>query len=328
LPGLAPRAAFSARSGSRRLMLRYCFIVIFSCGTASANQPCVIGAGGGSGERPKRAAEEAGHRRFVDQGRVPMENALLVGLSRQMALTHELDVIANNIANINTTGYKADNAMFEEYLMPRASDQSFIGQDRRIRYVEDRASWIDMSQGAIQQTGNPLDVAISGSGYFVVQTPNGQQRYTRNGAFSINGAGQLVTSDGNQVIGDSGPISFQSTDHDVTISRSGIITVREGNSTADSQRGNLQLVNFVQTQLLQKDGGSTFEAPAGVTPDPVPANTYVVQGAIEKSNVNGVSAMARLIEITRSYTDIANILQQQSDQRRSALSQLSQTPNS
>jgi flagellar basal-body rod protein FlgF len=257
-----------------------------------------------------------------------MENTLLVGLSRQVGLAHELDVIANNIANINTTGYKADNAMFEQYLMPRASDQSFIGQDRRIRYVEDRGTWIDMTQGAIQQTGNPLDVAISGSGYLVVQTPNGQQRYTRNGALSINGAGQLVTGDGNQVIGDSGPITFQPTDHDVTISRSGIITVREGNSTADSPRGTLQLVNFAQPQLLRKDGGSTFEAPAGVTPDPAPASTTVVQGAIEKSNVNGVVAMARLIEITRSYTDIANVLQQQSDERRNALTQLSQTPSS
>jgi flagellar basal-body rod protein FlgF len=257
-----------------------------------------------------------------------MENALLVGLSRQMALTHEIDVIANNIANINTTGYKADNAMFEEYLMPRASDQNFIGQDRRIRYVEDRATWIDMSQGAIEQTGNPLDVAINGSGYIAVQTPNGQQRYTRNGAFSINAAGQLVTGDGNLVVGDAGPITFQSTDHDVVISRTGIITVREGNSTADSPRGTLQLASFAQPQLLQKDGGSTFEAPAGVTPDPAPANSYVVQGALEKSNVNGVVAMARMIEITRSYTDIANVLQQQSDQRRSALAQLSQTPSS
>ncbi len=257
-----------------------------------------------------------------------MENALLVGLSRQTALTHELDVIANNIANINTTGYKADNALFEQYLMPRASDQTFVGQDRRIRYVEDRGTWIDMSQGAIQPTGNPLDVAINGSGYLTVQTPNGQQRYTRNGALSINGAGQLVTSDGDQVIGDSGPITFQSTDHDVIVSRTGIITVREGNSTADSPRGTLQVVNFAQPQLLQKDGGSTFEAPAGVTPDPAPPSTTLIQGAIEKSNVNGVAAMARLIEITRSYTDIANVLQQQSDERRNALTQLSQTPSS
>ena len=256
-----------------------------------------------------------------------MENALLVGLSRQMALTHELDVIANNVANIDTTGYKADNALFSQYLMPRASDQQFTGNDRRVNYVQDRASWIDMSPGALQHTGNPLDVAIDGPGYLTVQTPRGQ-RYTRSGALAINGSGQLVTGEGDTVIGDGGPITFQPTDHDVVISAHGVISVREGTSQADSPRGRLQLAAFDQSQRLQKDGNSTFMAPNGVNPNPVPANTRVVQGAIEKSNVNGVAAMARLIELTRSYTDIANILQQQSDQRRSALSQLSQTPNS
>jgi len=256
-----------------------------------------------------------------------MENALLVGLSRQMALTHELDIVANNIANIDSTGYKADNALFGQYLMPRASDQTFAGRDRRIDYVQDRASWIDMSAGAIEHTGNPLDVAVDGNAYLVVQTARGQ-RYTRNGAFTINAAGQLVTSAGDQVVGDSGPITFQSTDHDVVISSNGIITVREGNSTADSPRGKLQLVSFDQPRRLQKDGGATFMAPNGVNANPAPAGTGVIQGAIEKSNVNGVAEMARLIEITRSYTDIANILQQQSDQRRNALSQLSQTPTS
>ena len=257
-----------------------------------------------------------------------MENALLIGLSRQMALNHELDVIANNIANIDTTGYKADNVLFERYIMPQAADQSFSGQDQRVNYVADRASWIDMSQGSLQRTGNPLDVAIDGTGFLVVQTPNGQQRYTRNGALSINAAGQLVTSDGNQIVGQSGPITFQATDHDVVISPTGVITVREGNSTADAIRGQLQIVSFDQPQRLQKDGGSTFAAPNGVNPTPAPAGTYVVQGAVEKSNVNAVGGMTRLIEVTRSYTDIANILQQQSDQRRNALSQLSQAPTS
>jgi flagellar basal-body rod protein FlgF len=256
-----------------------------------------------------------------------MENALLVGLSRQMALMHELDIVANNVANINTTGFKADNALFSEYLMPRASDQSFAGRDRRIDYVEDRASWIDMSPGAIEHTGDPLNVAVDGNAYLVVQTPRGQ-RYTRNGALAIDTTGNLVTSDGDQVLGSSGPITFQSTDHDIVISGSGIITVREGNSTADSPRGTLQLVTFDRPQRLQKDGNSTFMAPNDVTANPAPAGTRVIQGAIEKSNVNGVGQMARLIELTRSYTDIANILQQQSDQRRNALSQLSQTPTS
>ena len=179
-----------------------------------------------------------------------MENALLVGLSRQMALTHQLDIVANNIANLNTSGFKADNALFAQYLMPQASDQSFTGQDRRVTYVEDRASWIDMSPGAVQHTGDPLDVAIDGNAYFVVQTPNGQQRYTRNGSFAINGTGQLVTSEGYQVVGDSGPITFQSTDHDVVISPTGMITVREGTNTNDSARGQLQLVSFANPAAI------------------------------------------------------------------------------
>jgi flagellar basal-body rod protein FlgF len=254
-----------------------------------------------------------------------MENALLVGLSRQMALGHELDMIANNVANIDTTGFKADNTVFGEFLMPRASDQNFAGQDRRISFVQDRTSYINMAPGALERTGGPLDVAIDGNGYFTVQTPRGQ-RYTRNGAFQINGAGQLVTSNGDQVLGSSGPITFQNTDHDIVISSSGIITVREGNSTADSQRGTLQLATFSQPQALVKDGASTFMPPNGVTSTPAPTNTRVVQGMIEKSNVNGVAEMSRMIEITRSYTDVANILSQEGDLRKNALQQLSQTP--
>ncbi len=256
-----------------------------------------------------------------------MENALLVGLSRQMALSHELDVVANNIANINTTGFKSDNALFAQFLMPNASDEQFTGRDRRIDFVEDRGTWIDFSPGAVQRTGAPLDVAIQGNAFLAVQTPAGV-RYTRNGALAINGTGQLVTSDGYQVLGDAGPITFQNTDHDVIISPSGIITVREGNNPADAPRGQLQLVGFDQTQLLQKDGGSTFEAPPGVNPGPPPQGTQVVQGAIEKSNVNPLAEIARMVEITQSYNDVANILQQQNDQRRNALTQLSQTPAS
>jgi flagellar basal-body rod protein FlgF len=254
-----------------------------------------------------------------------MENALLVGLSRQVALGQELDMMANNIANIETTGFKADKTLFSEFLAPRASDQTFNGRDRQVSFVEDRGTFVDMAPGALPRTGNPLDVAIDGNAFLVVQTQRGQ-RYTRNGALQINGAGQLVTSNGDLVLGNGGPITFQNIDHDIVISRSGIITVREGTATIDSQRGTLQLASFPNPQLLQKDGGSTFMAPQGVNPNPAPANTAIVEGAIEKSNVNGVAEMARMIEITRSYTDIANILSQESDLRKNALSQLSQAP--
>lgn len=254
-----------------------------------------------------------------------MENALLIGLSRQVALGHELDMLANNIANVDTTGYKADKTLFTDFLMPRASDQNFNGRDRQVNFVEDRATYIDMAPGSIQHTGNPLDVTIDGDAYLVVQTARGQ-RYTRNGALQVNGAGQLVTSNGDKVLGTGGPITFQNLDHDIVISSSGIITVREGNSTADTPRGTLQLASFANPQVLQKDGNSTFMAPPNVTANTPSPNTRVVQGSIEKSNVNGVAAMARMIEITRSYTDIANILTQEGDLRKNALSQLSQIP--
>ena len=257
-----------------------------------------------------------------------MENSLLVGLSRQMALSHELEVVANNIANIDTTGFKADNASFSEFLKTGARNGDFPGNDKRISFVMDRQTWTDMSPGALQRTGNPLDLAIDGKGFFVVQTPQGQQRYTRNGSFSINAAGQLVTSEGDQMLGNAGPVLFQINDHDINISSTGIITVREGSGIADAPRGQLQMVSFDQPQRLQKAGASQFTAPNGVNPGPLPANTRVVQGALEKSNVPAIAMMARMIEITRSYSDIAAILSQEDGQRRSALQQLSQAPSS
>src|SRR5215218_4046890 len=108
-----------------------------------------------------------------------MENASLVGLSRQIALQRELDVVANNIANLNTTGYKADNVVFHEYLMPVARANQFQPPDRQISFVQDRATWLNIGQGPVQQTGNPLDVAISDNAFLAVQTPRGE-RYTRN----------------------------------------------------------------------------------------------------------------------------------------------------
>jgi flagellar basal-body rod protein FlgF len=255
-----------------------------------------------------------------------MENVLLVGLSRQIALARELEVVANNIANLNTTGYKADGSLFEEFLMPNAQARGFVGADRRLSYVQDRATWHNFAQGPLRQTGNPLDVAIDGDAFFVVQTTRGE-RYTRNGAFQINAQGELVTSTGERVVGDGGPIQFQSTDSDVSINPDGTITVREnGNSRIDSARGRLRLVRFDAVQRLQKEGANLFLAPAGVTPQDADPKTRVVQGAIEQSNVRSVAEMARMVEVTRTYTQIAGVLQQQSEMRRTAIEKLAEVP--
>jgi flagellar basal-body rod protein FlgF/flagellar basal-body rod protein FlgG len=255
-----------------------------------------------------------------------VENTLLIGLSKQVALRRELDVVSNNIANLNTTGFKADMSVFEEYLMPVARANDFTGRDTRLSYVQDRATWHDLRQGPVQMTSNPLDVAVDGDAFLTVQTPRGE-RYTRNGALQINAAGQLVTGEGFQVLGANGPIVFQRDDNGISISADGTISVREGiNANVDAVRGRLRLASFAQPQLLTKDGSSIFAPPAGVVPQPAPEGTRVMQGALEKSNVRAVVEMTRMIEVTRAYTQIATLMQQQGDLRRTAIERLAEVP--
>jgi len=160
-----------------------------------------------------------------------------------------------------------------------------------------------------------------------VQTPRGE-RYTRNGALHINASGELVTSEGYQVLGDSGPITFQAKDRSITISQDGTISVREGNNAkTESQRGKLRMAGFDFPGQLQKDGSSTFMAPQSVTPQTDTTSRFV-QGTLEKSNVRGVVEMTRMIEVTRSYTQIANMLAQQTDLQQTAIDKLAAVPTS
>ncbi|MCO5131068.1 MAG: flagellar basal-body rod protein FlgF [Xanthobacteraceae bacterium] len=253
-----------------------------------------------------------------------MENTLLIGLSRQVALERQIDVVANNVANVNTNGFKADQSLFQEFLMPTAHQDNFIGRDRRLSYVQDRATFHDFAQGPTQETKNPLDVAIDGNAFFVVQTPGGE-RYSRDGGFRVNATGQLVNSSGFAVMGANGPIQMQQTDHDITISADGTITVTEGaNTRVDSVRGKLRLVKFANPQRLVKEGANLFSA-GGAAPQADTA-ARVQQGFIEKSNVNAVVEMSRMIAVSRAYTQISALLQQQSDLRRTAIEKLADVP--
>jgi flagellar basal-body rod protein FlgF len=254
-----------------------------------------------------------------------MENTLLVGLSRQVTLERQMDVIANNVANVTTNGYKADRSMFQEYLMPTAREDNFAaGRDRRISHVVDRATFHDFAQGSPDQTKNPLDVAISGDGFFTVQTPAGE-RYTRDGGFQINTQGQLVNSSGYPVLGTGGPITFQQTDKEVQIAKDGTVTVLEGNGRTDSIRGKLRLSTFSQAQRLVKEGSNLYSLGEGNAAQTDTKST-VAQGFIERSNVNAVTEMSRMIEINRMYTSMATLLQQQHDLHKSAIDKLADVP--
>jgi flagellar basal-body rod protein FlgF len=257
-----------------------------------------------------------------------MQNTLLVGLSRQMVLERQLDVISNNIANVNTNGFKADRSLFEEFLTSGAHEDNFSGKDRRVSYVQDRGTFRDFSQGAVQQTGNPLDVAISGAGFMVVQGQGGE-RYTRDGNLQINSQGQLVTNTGAPVLGTAGPIVFQPTDHDIVVSADGTITVQEGAARTDSIRGKLRLVSFTDAQKLIKQGNDLYSAGTGGAGGAVAqadTKSTFQQGFVEKSNVNSVMEMSHMVEVMRTYTNIANILQQQSDMHKNAIDKLADVP--
>jgi flagellar basal-body rod protein FlgF len=254
-----------------------------------------------------------------------MENALLVALSRQVALERQIDVVANNVANVNTNGFKADKSLFEEYLTSGAHEDNFALADRRVSFVQDRATYRDFMQGPAERTSNPLDASIDGKGFFAIQTPGGE-RYTRDGSFQINAQGQLVTNGGNIVLGTNGPIVFQPTDKDIVITADGTVTVREGIVTQfDSIRGKLKMVKFDDPQKLKKEGLNLFSAPSGTTAQPDTASR-VNQGFVEKSNVNAIAEMSRMMEVTRTYQQIASLMQQQSDLRKNAIQSLADVP--
>lgn len=241
-----------------------------------------------------------------------MENTLLIGLSRQMALARELDVIANNMANVNTNGFKARSSRFEEYLDADASAETFPWPDRKLSFVIDAGTPIDLRDGSAEPTGNPFDVAVRGDGFFTVETPAGE-RYTRNGAFQIDAQGRLVTSDGFPVLGEGGPIRLEPGDVDVSIGPDGTISTPEG------IRGRLALVTFDNPQTLSNIGTNLFasqEAPRAAL------GARVEQGFVERSNVQAVYEMTRMMEVSRAYTRIASTLSSLNDLRRTAIQSL------
>ena len=126
-----------------------------------------------------------------------MDNTFMLGLQTQRVLQRRMDVAANNLANVNTSGFKADALVLEE---ADATNAHANDDPREIRFVRDVTLMRDMRQGEIAMTGNTLDVAIEGDGFFTVEGPNGRPHYTRDGAFSITGDGHLVTSDGRNVL--------------------------------------------------------------------------------------------------------------------------------
>ena len=215
-----------------------------------------------------------------------------------MARTEALETIANNLANASTSGFRASHNVFSSLLQTTGnSPLSVLNQDAN-DYGVLSGTRLDTSQGALVRTGNDLDLAMEGPGYFVVQTAGGPV-YTRGGNLRVSPVGQLITAAGDPVMGDNNrPVTLVGTP--ITISTDGTI------STNGAISGRLKLVEFAPTVEVKSAGGTYYQAPAG-TAGPA-QNSQVRQGMLESSNVNPVTSVVELITAQREVETMRHVL--------------------
>lgn len=238
-----------------------------------------------------------------------MENSIYVGLSGQVALEEKMALIANNVANVSTPGYRAQNAVFKEFI----SDQRRMKED--VSLVFDYGQYQVTDPGPIKLTGNPLDVALVGPGFLGVQTPDGVQ-YTRAGNFSVNALGELVTARGQKVADQGGgTITIPDDAKYVTIDEKGVVSTDQGAS------GSLMVAEFKDYQKLEPAGNGLYKTQEQPTPA---ADTRVVQGKLEGSNVQAVLEMTRMIDVLREYQSVQRIMQSEHDRQSTMIQRLSQ----
>ena len=234
-----------------------------------------------------------------------MTNIAFAALSRQTAISRELDSIANNVANASTSGYRRDAFIFSEYVQELESRPS-MSQTR----IGGRL--LDLKNGEMTNTGAPLDVAIAGEGFFRIETAAGTL-LTRAGAFSLNAEGVLVALDGSPVGGEGGAEIVAPAD-------AGAIAIAEdGTVSADgAPLGRIEIVSADPTTLARA-GETRFRPEAGFEAVPAPR---MRQGFIEASNVNPVLEIARLIEVQRSFEIGQQVLSDENDRARRAIESL------
>lgn len=240
-----------------------------------------------------------------------MDNLQLLGVQTQRVLQRRMETAANNLANVSTNGFKADALLTEVADGGRARSTDL---PRDVRFVRDIGDMRDFTQGAIRETGEPFDVAIRGDGFFLVSDPQLGTLYTRDGAFQLNDAGELVTKDGRNVLNAGGaPIVFDPQGERPTIASDGAIQI------GGAEVGRIGVVNFANPALLEKAGANGFLARGQATTEF--AGT-VVQGALEGSNVNAVVELTRVIEISRAYESAARVVRNGDDLRQRTIERL------
>ncbi|MDP2212989.1 flagellar basal-body rod protein FlgF [Phenylobacterium sp.] len=241
-----------------------------------------------------------------------MDNAIYVGLSRQMVLRRELDIIANNVANADTVGFKVESMMART---EPGAPASTMGAPRPVKFVLDGGVARDFGQGGLFSTGSDLDLGIEGEGFFEVITDEGP-RYTRDGRFRLDELGRITTQGGLPVAGPGGgEIVINPEDGSVTIAKDG--TVSQG----DNIIGRVAAMRFDDLSVLEKTGDNLLRNTSNLDPIQAP-DVRMHQGMLEGSNVKPILEITRLIEVTRAYESITKMMESSADLSRRAVERM------
>lgn len=244
-----------------------------------------------------------------------METTAIIAASRQGALRRQLQTVANNLANMSTNGFKSSQTMFVEHVVKSKGGERLISP--KLTYTRDIATRLDMADGAIQTTGNPLDLAIRNDGFFVVRDVDGNEFYTRNGQFQLSTDGRIVNQQGHELLSDAGEaVTLAPTDTEIQVGRDGVISAESG------QLGKLRIVTFANPQDLKRTAGAMFTAEA---PPQNVETADIIQGALEGSNVQPISEMAKMIQLHRNYDRVKSFIQREDERQKEMIKSLTRT---
>ena len=236
-----------------------------------------------------------------------MDNTIYAALSRQSGLMREMQVVANNMANINTTGFRREGVVFSEYV------DSLEGDEASLSMAHASGRTIDFTDGAIASTGSPLDFAIQGKGFFMIETPEGNQ-LTRAGSFLRSPEGELVTPEGFRVLDNGGSPIF------LPVDQGKIAVAEDGTLSANGQPlAQLGLYEPENSTSISLQAGTRFAVPEGTVPA---ENAKVMQGVVEQSNVDPVTEIARMVEVQRAYELGQTFLDREDERIRNVISTL------
>jgi len=239
-----------------------------------------------------------------------LNDTLYIGTSGLTTHADALGIVGDNIANASTVGFKRSRAEFSDLLGGQLGEQRLGGGVRL------GGSETMFDQGAIMQTGNPLDMAIQGNGFFVVQTPQGP-RYTRLGHFSLNAAGQLVNKQGYPVLGGGAPITINPDDGPVQIAADGTVSAdRTQQGNAQVIYGKIDVVDFQNREQLKPEEGLLFNT--NTAPIQV-AQPALAQRMLEQSNVQPVKELTSMIWVQRNYEAVEKFIEGEDDRMRRAV---------